>query len=102
MSQDDGRKFGGLAQTLDMLNARKVTVVVLGQVPDYPVSVPLCVAQARFQKRDETRCVMQSAKSVKNRFQFVEDYFQRLRRRYDFHSVRTHCRLFAMASDAMR
>jgi peptidoglycan/LPS O-acetylase OafA/YrhL len=84
LGRPGGDAAGGLSQTLAMLNKLKVTSIILGQVPEFTNNVPLCVAHARFHRRDAGRCVMQPVASVRDRYQFIDDYFRSLESRYDF------------------
>jgi hypothetical protein len=81
--QGNGRA-AALSKTLALLNKLKLTPVILGQVPDFGQSVPLCVARARFYGRAEDGCVVKPVAQIKELFLPVDDYFRTLRQQYAF------------------
>ncbi len=75
---------GGLDQTLTALDKLKVKTVVLGQVPEYVNSVPLCVARAIFHGRQAGACTAQPLESFQKHYRFTDNYFRSLQRLHDF------------------
>jgi peptidoglycan/LPS O-acetylase OafA/YrhL len=79
-----GQNTGGLAKTFAFLEARGIRIAVLDQVPDFAQNVSNCVARALFYGRNSDECVIQSTAHFVSWHRHLDDYFEFLKKRYNF------------------